>query len=106
MSTFEDLCRELGVDLSDPETRLAWDLAGTGDGLLEALVAIRKARGLTRQDMADALGRRRSYVSAFECLAADPTLRTVLRYAAAVGARITVNVEAVDGLTYDSGEEA
>lgn len=103
MSTFDDLARELGIDLSDPEVQLARDLSDADDELLETLVKIRKARGMTQQDVANALGRHKSSVSNFERLGADPHLSTIRRYAAAVGARITHTVEAVDGLEHTCG---
>ncbi|WP_051033655.1 helix-turn-helix transcriptional regulator [Rhodococcus sp. JVH1] len=100
MTDFEDLARDLGIDLDDPEEQLARDLAEADDNLLEDLVALRHRRGLKQQDIADAIGRHKSSVSNFERLGADPHMSTIRRYAAAVGARVRHIVEPVDGLEH------
>ncbi|MBM4551499.1 hypothetical protein GS445_17820 [Rhodococcus hoagii] len=71
MATYDDLAAELGIDLSDPNEALVRDLALADDGFLEDLVRLRKDRGMTQQDVAEALGRALSDVIEFESLGAD-----------------------------------
>ena len=56
--------------------------------IVSQLVAIRKARGLTAQEVADFAGLSRPAVSILENGHRGPLLDTVLRYAAAVGAEL------------------
>lgn len=61
------------------------DLAG-------ALGAARRARGLRQADVAARMGTSQSCVSDFERAKTNPQISFVARYAAAVGARLTVAV--------------
>ncbi|WP_194813753.1 helix-turn-helix transcriptional regulator [Nocardia sp. XZ_19_385] len=96
MDSFEDLERQLGIDMSDPREALAADLVAADDELLEELVRLRKQSGMSKADVAAAIGRHRSVVTNFEKLTADPHLSTIRRYALAIGARISHHVEPVD----------
>lgn len=98
MSSYDEIARELGIDMDDPEEQLARDLAIADDELLEELVRLRHECGMSQQDVATALGRHRSAISNFERLGSDPHLSTIRRYAAAIGARITHHVELARGL--------
>lgn len=68
-------------------------LARAGRRLIQDLAAIRTERGYTAKDVAEAIGIHRSGVSRFENREADPRLETVLRYAHAVGAMVSIRVE-------------
>lgn len=59
-------------------------------GLISQLVAIRIRKGLKQGTIARRIGVSAPAVSAFENGKRSPTLATLNRYAAAVGARITV----------------
>jgi transcriptional regulator with XRE-family HTH domain len=63
--------------------------------LPEVLARVRKHRNLTQQKVADRMGTSRSAVSRFESgkYKISPTLDTVNRYAAAVGADIIVHLK-------------
>lgn len=94
MSTFDDLERALGIDMSDPREALAQDLVEADHELLEELVRLRKnVLEIPAARIAERMGRDRSVVTNFEKLTADPHLSTIRRYALAIGARITHHVE-------------
>lgn len=75
-----------------PERRLGIDLAGSELDLIDQLIAFRRIRGLTQEEVAEKMGVERSTVSRFERSAGSPrknhTLSTVKRYAEAVNAYI------------------
>lgn len=105
MNPFEQLDAEFVA--SDPYARLHDDLAENDDQMIEALVAMRKRKGLTQGEVAERMKRSKTAVSNFERLGADPHLSTIRRYAAAVGASITSEVldyDRLDGFFKDGGE--
>lgn len=72
----------------DPYAPLREHLAINDDELLEALVAMRKSKRLTQDEVAERMNRSKTAVSNFERLGSDPHLSTIRRYAAAVGGKI------------------
>lgn len=75
----------------DPEDQLGIDLADAEIDLIEQLIAMRKARDLTKSDVARKIGVHRSVVTRFEDAINGeqrPNLATVRRYAEAVNAFI------------------
>ncbi|MGV9772921.1 helix-turn-helix domain-containing protein [Streptosporangium sp. NPDC003464] len=78
----------LGIDLDDPEVRRENEAIERDMRLIETLVRLRKAQGLTQAQVAERMGRSQPAVSDFERLGGDPHLSTVRRYALAVGADI------------------
>ncbi len=62
------------------------------DDLKRDLVALRERHGLTQPDVAERLGMTQSAVSQFERYDSNPTLRSLRRYALAVGARLDIEV--------------
>lgn len=92
-----DRIEELEIELAnDRHTGLREQLAANDDRLLESLVAIRKAKGLTREEVARRMNRSAAAVVDLERLGADPHLSTIRRYAAAIGARIDTSVTDAD----------
>lgn len=69
--------------MSFAEERIAEDF-------IAQLVAVRYARGLKAKDVAERMCCSRPNVSFFENSRRSPTLASIVRYAAAVGAKITV----------------
>lgn len=67
-------------------------LAEAFEDLKHDLVQLREDHGLDQQAVADLLGMSQSAVSQFERHDANPTLRTLRRYALAVGARLEIRV--------------
>lgn len=94
----------------DPKQILSDDLVGQTQDLLEALIAFRKYRGLTQEQLAAKLGITRTAVTHFERYDADPKLSTIIRYALATGTRINIDVSdgfrwAEDSLAVDRFNE-
>ncbi len=83
---------------NDARQILANDLINQTQDLVVDLIELRKAKGLTQEDVANAIGVTRTAVTAFERYDGDPKISTIVRYAMAVGARISINVE--DGRTW------
>jgi transcriptional regulator with XRE-family HTH domain len=79
------------TDLTDEEQN-ALALARAELQMLSDLVALRRSKGYSQQDVADAIGRDKSSISRFERLDADPRLSTIRRYARAVGAIVNYEV--------------
>lgn len=92
MSDVDDLDVFIEEQCSDPEFARAYEDAQSRSALLAHCVQLRKDAGLTQADVARAMGTTQSAVSELEAGAADPRLRTLQRYARAVGARIEVSV--------------
>lgn len=80
-------------DSNDARQILANDLINQTQDLLADLIDLRRAKGLTQEDVANAIGITRTAVTAFERYDGDPKISTIVRYAMAVGARISINVE-------------
>lgn len=95
-TTTVDLDEQLGIDLTNPSHRLARLLADQDEALVDRLVQLRKDKGLSQQDVADAMGVTQSAVARIESGERDPRLSTLRRYAHAVGALIEHTVSAYD----------
>lgn len=80
-------------DSNDARQILASDLINQTQDLLADLIEQRRAKGLTQEDVANTIGITRTAVTAFERYDGDPKISTIVRYAMAVGARISINVE-------------
>ena len=93
MGIFEELAEEFGIGQDSPEARLAADLAAADEHFMCQLVELRRAAGLTQDDLGRAWGRHKTAVSQFERPGADPRLSTIRRYAASIGARYVHFVE-------------
>ncbi|BBX60506.1 hypothetical protein TM48_04615 [Mycobacterium shottsii] len=96
MDELEILEREAGLDPESQDYQLRQLLAQEDDNLLEELVRLRKAKGLSQQDVAERTNRHRSAVCNFERLGHDPHLSTIRRYAAAIGAYVRHEVVDAD----------
>jgi transcriptional regulator with XRE-family HTH domain len=101
MSLHDQLDALLGIQDTDDYGKLRDRLVHQDDSLLEALVAMRKDKRLTQDQVAERMGRSKTAVSNFERLGSDPHLSTIRRYAAAVGALITHRVEDYDDCRAD-----
>jgi transcriptional regulator with XRE-family HTH domain len=91
-------------DRLTPAQRRAKELAKADYRLLIGLVKVRKERGMTQQDVADKLGVSQPTVADFERQDADPKLSTIRRYAHAVGAIVTHQVD-IDNGQYDQKQD-
>ncbi|GLW96699.1 helix-turn-helix domain-containing protein [Microtetraspora sp. NBRC 16547] len=78
----------LGIDLDDPDVQRENAAIERDTRLIESLVELRKAQGVTQAQVAERMGRSQPAVSDFERLGGDPHLSTIRRYALAVGASV------------------
>ena len=81
----------LGIDRNDPEVTAAREDFDEYADLVLALVARRKALGITQKQVAAAMHTGQSAVSAIEATGGNPTIRRLQRYARAVGARLILD---------------
>jgi ribonuclease HI len=82
----------LGIDPTDPSDQLAAQLVEATEGMIDALIAQRKAAGLKVRDVAERMGIGPAAVQKIETGERDPNLSTLRRYAHAVGAGLQIKV--------------
>lgn len=87
-----DLEQMLGIDLSDPQQRLAQELVAADDRLLAELTELREKSGQSQEEIGKRMGVGQSAVARIESGDRDPRLSTIRRYAHAVGAVVTHTV--------------
>ena len=90
MKTLKTLKAQL---LADPSTRAAYDAQADEFAMARELIAARTQAGLTQADVAERMGTTQSTVARLEGGKRPPSLRTVQRYAQAVGCRAVVRIE-------------
>lgn len=89
----DELDRLLGIDVErSPLDRRARHLVEADREFLERLVAMRKAKSLTQDQVAERMDVGQSAVARIESGERDPRLSTLRRYAMAVGALIEHHV--------------
>lgn len=86
----------LGINLDDPNQRLARDLVEADEKMLDELVAIRQEQHLTQAGVGGKMGISQGAVARIESGERDPHLSTLRRYAYAVGAVVTHHVERME----------
>lgn len=94
----------LDADFDDPRERLADYIVSSDEKLFRDLVAFRKARGLSQQQVADLMGIDKSNVSRLESGVRDVQLSTLRRYAMALDVVIRHDLVAFD--TIDNARKA
>ncbi len=92
MKTLKTLKDEL---LADPATNAEYLALAPEFEAARELVAARARAGLTQGEVAARMGTTQSTVARLESGRRQPSLRTVQRYARAVGCRAVVRIEAV-----------
>ena len=90
MKTLKDIKREL---LANPATQAAYETQAAEFDMARELIAARSRAGLTQSDVAQRMGTTQSVVARLEGGRSIPSMRTVQRYAQAVGARAVVRIE-------------
>ncbi len=90
MKTLKTLRAEL---LAKPSTRAAYDAQADEFALARELIAARTQAGLTQADVAERMGTTQSTIARLEGGKAAPSLRSLQRYAQAVGRRAVVHLE-------------
>ena len=88
--SLKDLKAEL---LANPAVRQAYDAQAPEFELARELIAARMKAGLTQGDVAARMGTTQSVVARIESGRGTPSMRTVQRFASAVGARAVVRME-------------
>lgn len=91
MKTLKSLKTEL---LADPDIRAEYDAMAAEFSMARELIAARSRAGLTQGEVAARMGTTQSVVARLESGRRAPSMRTVERYAQAVGARAVVHLEA------------
>jgi predicted transcriptional regulator len=90
MKTLKSIKRTL---LTAPEVKAEYDALGPEFDLARELIAARASAGLSQAEVAQRMGTTQSVVARLESGKRPPSLRTVQRYAQAVGARAVVHIE-------------
>jgi DNA-binding XRE family transcriptional regulator len=81
--------------LKNPKVKAEYDALAAAYAVKRGLIAMRKAKGMTQEDVASLLGTRKSNISRLESMNSDvsPRLKTVESYARALGYRMTIKFE-------------
>lgn len=90
MKTLQQLKAQI---LANPEARKEYDALGEEFGMARELIAARARMGLTQADVALRMGTTQSAVARLESGKRPPSLRSVQRYAQAIGCRAVVRLE-------------
>ncbi len=79
--------------LNDPEVRAEYEALSAAYALRRKLIVLRKAAGLTQEELAERLHTSKSAISRLENVNSpvSPTLTTIEAYAQAVGYRVEIN---------------
>lgn len=80
--------------LADREVRDAYDTMADEFGLARELIAARVRAGLTQAELAERMGTTQSVVARLESGARLPSVKTLLRFAKATGARPIIKLPA------------
>ena len=78
--------------LSDPEVRQAYDALAPEFELARELIGARSRAGLTQEELAERMGTTQSAIARLESGRRLPTMKTLIRYAEATGARPVVKL--------------
>ena len=78
--------------LSDPEYKKAYSELESEFIIAEALIQARKSANLTQKQVAERMGTTQSVVARMESGKPLPSLKSVIRYAAAVNSRIDLKL--------------
>ena len=79
--------------LAQPQTRAEYEALAEEFDMARELIAARGRAGLTQGEVAQRMGTTQSAVARLESGKRMPSLRTVQRYASAIGARARVRLE-------------
>lgn len=91
MKTLQDIKSEL---LKSPAAQAAYEAQAPEFDMARELIAARSRAGLTQNEVAQRMGTKQSVIARLEGGRSIPSMRTVQRYAQAVGARAVVRIEA------------
>ncbi len=90
MKKLADLKKKL---LADPQTRAEYDALAYEFEMAREVIEARTRAHMTQEEVAQRMGTTQSVVARLESGKRPPSLRTVQRYAEAVGGRMVVRIE-------------
>lgn len=90
MKTLKALKQEL---LADPATRAEYDALADEYAIARELIAARARAGLSQSEVAQRMGTTQSVVARLESGKRPPSMRTVERFAQAVGGHLVFRIE-------------
>jgi predicted transcriptional regulator len=90
MKTLKTLKREL---LDDAKTRAVYDDMAAEFAIARELIAARARAGLSQSEVAQRMGTTQSVVARLESGKRPPSMRTVERFAQAVGGHLVMRIE-------------
>ncbi len=90
MKTLKTLKREL---LSDAETRAEYEAMADEYAIARELIAARARAGMSQSEVAQRMGTTQSVVARLESGKRPPSMRTVQRFAQAVGGHLVLRIE-------------
>ncbi len=91
MKTLKQMKTEL---LAEPAVKAEYDALADEFAIAHEMIAARARAGLSQAEVAQRMGTTQSVVARLESGRRPPSLRTVQRYAQAVGGRAVVRIEA------------
>lgn len=92
MKTLKDLKAQM---LANPAIRAEYDAQAEDFAAARELIAARARAGLTQSEVAQRMGTTQSAVARLEGGKAAPSIRSLQRYAQAIGCRLALKLEAV-----------
>ncbi len=90
MKSLKTLKREL---LSDADTRAEYDAQADEFAIVRELIAARARAGMSQNEVARRMGTTQSVVARLESGKRPPSMRTVERFAQAVGGHLVMRIE-------------
>lgn len=90
MKTLKQLKRKL---LRDEQTRIAYEALADEFGMAREMISARARAGMTQAEVAQSMGTTQSVIARLEGGKRQPSMRTVQRYAQAIGCRAVVRLE-------------
>lgn len=90
MKSLKTLKREL---LADAETRSAYDAQAEEFALARELIAARTRAGLSQDQVAERMGTTQSVIARLESGKQPPSMRTIRRFARAVGGHVVLRIK-------------
>lgn len=90
MKTLKTLKQEM---LADADTRAAYDVLADEYAIARELIAARARAGLSQSEVAQRMGTTQSVVARLESGKRPPSMRTVERFAQAVGGHLVFRIE-------------
>ena len=84
-TNFNDFLKE---HLSDPEIKAEYDALDPEFAMIQAMIDARKSTGITQKQLAEITGVAQGDISKLENGSANPSLRTLQRFAAGIGMKL------------------